>query len=160
MFLARTERTILATKKRQEVLMTNPARSRGFSLIEMLFVLAVIGILGAIAIPSYLGQRHRARVIGDAMANAKVLQMGLESLKADTGTYGVAGVYQWTANGAALTGPALIPTFTPNGNSKMDFTVTIGPGGVTYLLDVFDPTMAEARVYGTNQLGQELFRWY
>jgi hypothetical protein len=42
----------------------------------------------------------------------------------------------------------------------MDFTVTIAAGGIAYTLDVFDPTVGEARVYGTNQLGQELFRWY
>jgi prepilin-type N-terminal cleavage/methylation domain-containing protein len=157
---ARIERTILAIQMRQEVPMLKPARARGYSLVEMLLVLAIIGILGGIAIPSFMGQRHRARVIGDAMSNAKVLQMNLESLKSDTGLYGGAGIYQWRADGTAPSGPALIPTFTPNGNSKMDFTVTIAAGGIAYTLDVFDPTVGEARVYGTNQLGQELFRWY
>ena len=33
----------------------------GFTLIEMLLVLAIIGIVSAIAIPSLLGQRERAR---------------------------------------------------------------------------------------------------
>ncbi len=134
---------------------------KGFTLIELLLVLAIIGIISAIAIPSYLGQRHRARVIGDAISNARVLQMGLETLKADTGVYGAANTYTWTAAGLPSdTGPALLPTFTPRGNSKADFRVTIAPGGVSYTLDVFDPTLGNARVYGTNQFGQELFRWY
>jgi prepilin-type N-terminal cleavage/methylation domain-containing protein len=138
----------------------NAARSRGFSLIEMLLVLAVIGILGAMAIPSFLGQRHRARVIGDAISNARVLAIGMEGLKADTGIYGAAATYRWNADGSSATGPALLPTFVPTGNSKMDFQLTIAGGGVSYTLDVFDPTVGGARVYGTNHLGQELFRWY
>ncbi len=142
--------------------MFNPGRTRGFSLIEVLLVLAIIGILGAIGIPGFMGQRHRARVIGDAMSNARVLQMGLESVKADTGSYGAAGVYVWNATyNAGDNGYGLVPTFQPSGNSKMNFQVTVAAGGLTYVLNVNDASMpAKPLVYSTNQLGQTLFRWY
>ncbi len=144
--------------------MSNPARTRGFTLIEMLLVVAIIGIISAIAIPSFLGQRRRARTIGDAISNAKVLQMALESLKSDTGLYGAAGTYDWKADGSAATGPALIPTFQPvptvgaKNASKMDYDLIIANGGITYVLNVTDPSMAGAQVYQTNQLGTVLFQ--
>ena len=135
-------------------------RAKGFSLIEMLFVLAVIGILSGIAIPSFMGQRRRARVIGDAISNAKVLQMALESRKAETGTYGVPlNVYGWNADGtrpAPAVDPA--PTFQPAGNGRMNYTVQIDAIGVAYVLDVTDPAMANGLAYRTNQTGQELAR--
>lgn len=131
----------------------------GFSLVELLLVLALIGILSAIAIPSFLGQRRRARVIGDAMANAKVLQMSLESRKADAGIYAAAGTYKWAADGSETTGPALIPTFQPSGASKMNYSVLVANGGLTYTLTVTDPSIGSGETaYQTNQLGQELAR--
>jgi len=134
-------------------------QSKGFSLIELLFVLAVIGILSGIAIPSFLGQRRRARVIGDAISNAKVLQMALESRRAETGTYGTIGAtYGWKADGSDLSGPALAPMFQPVGNSKMNYTVIIDATGVAYVLAVTDPNLGNAVAYQTNQTGQELAR--
>ena len=81
-------------------------KTLGFSLVEMLLVVALIGIISAIAIPSYLGQRSRARLIGDAQSNAQALRMQLETLKADTGTYGAAGAYTWTSGVAGATAEA------------------------------------------------------
>jgi len=134
------------------------ARQRGFSLIELLLVLAIIGIISGIAIPSYLGQRKRARIIGDARTNAEVLRMALETRKAETGIYAAPAVYSWTASGGAptaSTSPA--PGFVVKGASKMDFKVTVGNGGLSYLLDVTDPKLGPSViVIQTDQAGRQL----
>lgn len=140
------------------IMSTRPSKSTGFSLVELLLVLTVLGILSAIAIPSYLGQRRRARVIGDAISNAKVLQMGLETRRAEFGLYGTAGTYGWKADGSDASGPALIPTFEPKGSSKMNYSINIDASGVAYVLTVSDPNFGNVTAYQTNQSGTELAR--
>jgi prepilin-type N-terminal cleavage/methylation domain-containing protein len=138
--------------------MSTHRRARGFSLIEALLVLAILSTISVIAIPRYLNQRRRVRVTGDAVSNAKVLQMNLESIKADSGTYGGVGSYDWFPDGTG-SGLALVPTFRPQGTSKMNYNLLIANGGLTYTLTVTDPTVAGGvTAYQTNQLGQELAR--
>ena len=136
--------------------MIRPKSATGFSLIELLLVLAILGIISGIAVPSFLMQRRRARVIGDAQANSAGLRMQFETYKADNGVYASAAkTYKWLQG--AFTGSVNpVPNFSA-GNSKMNFTLATSASGLTYVLSVTDPTMGSTLVYKTNQNGSNLY---
>jgi prepilin-type N-terminal cleavage/methylation domain-containing protein len=136
-------------------------RTKGFTLVELLLVLAILGIISAVAIPSFLSQRRRAREVGDAQSNTRVIQMALESIRAEMGFYGKEGTYEYKYKGddkgddtGRPTGADdIIPTFSPKGNTKMDYTITIGNNGLTYEIKVYDP-VRKYDVLTANQTGE------
>ncbi|HIJ96387.1 MAG TPA: pilin [Desulfuromonadales bacterium] len=74
--------------------MLQKMRSRkGFTLIELLIVVAIIGILAAVAIPQF--SSYRAKAYNSASnADLKNMKTGMEAYMADNQEYPVSVLYQ------------------------------------------------------------------
>lgn len=97
------------------------AQESGFTLIELMIVVVIIGILAAIAFPSYQDSVERSRR-SDAQAALTAFSAAMERYYTDNGNS-----YLGAADGGADTGaPAIFPTEAPlEGATKFyDLTIT------------------------------------
>lgn len=88
----------------------------GFTLIELLVVILIIGILAAIAIPSFLNQREKGQDTC-AKTNARTMSIAIESLYVEQNSY---------ANATMSVLNAIEPTITGTGMCGADTSARIG----------------------------------
>ena len=96
---------------------------QGFTLIELMIVVAIIGILAAIAVPAYQGYIKRA-AYSEVVGTAASIRTGIDvcyqttSALADCDTFAKIGISAPAATGvfnsAAITAATALVTLTPN----------------------------------------------
>jgi len=91
---------------------------KGYTLIELLIVVAVIGILAAVSIPAYVGQQRRAAQT-EAFKNLEALRLLEEQFFAENASYTAAA-------GDTAAVQALLPGFQPGGDEKYAYSITVG----------------------------------
>jgi len=121
--------------------------NKGFTLVELMIVVAIIGILAAIAIPQFAAYRQRA-FNTSAQSDVRNTKTSQEVLQADHQIYGATGVETDTLPGAGhaggsgleLAGPISPATSTVAGGhltstnaQSVDVGIGIGVGNGIYL---------------------------
>lgn len=100
---------------------------KGITLIELLIVVAILGILAMIAVPTYIGQQKSAART-EAYTNLQSLRLLEEQYFAENGCYYKVGTTctNATINGVAnIQASAFLPGFKPGDTASLNYTYKI-----------------------------------
>lgn len=108
----------------------------GFTLIELMIVIAIIGILAAIAIPNFVNYQLKAKS-GEAKFNLGSIKTTSEAHRSEYDSYLVCAANPASVPGETknswniVNGDFKVIGYTPMGSVYFSYSVIAGPSGIT-----------------------------
>jgi type IV pilus assembly protein PilA len=132
---------LLSKPAKEETSMLSTLRSKkGFTLIELMIVVAIIGILAAIAIPNFLKFQAKSKQ-SEAKSNLGAIFTGQVSYYGENNSYGDFGQINWSPSGQPryqyIVGAATTITGAPDNNhvGQLLLAIPAPVGGWTTVLN-------------------------
>lgn len=102
---------------------------KGITLVELLIVVAIIGILAAVAIPGYIGQQRRAART-EASSNLQNIRLLMEQDFSENATYIAANGTSYTE--AVTTLQTALPGFRPGNAADLNYDYAVASTATTF----------------------------